>query len=805
MRFKLFSLSAKKKKLLKEAIGILIALFALCAGAMILWVSTFELPDVNAFEQRKISESTKIYDREGKNLLYSVQENVKRTVVPSDEMSKNIKNATVAIEDAEFYEHYGIKPKSILRAIFANLKSGKFSQGGSTITQQVIKNTFLTTDKTITRKVKEWVLAIRLEKVLSKDKILETYLNEAPYGGNIYGVEEASQAYFAKPAYDLTLAEAAYLAALPQAPTYYSPYGNHKQELIDRKNLVLKKMLENNFITADEYQKASADKVDFRPREERGIKAPHFVIYVKEYLAQKYGENAMQENGYKVITTLDYGLQEKAQDLTKKFALQNKKTYNAENAGVVIIDPKTGQILSMVGSRDYFDTEIDGNFNVTLAHRQPGSTFKPIVYAEALEKGYLPETVVFDAKTQFSSNCAASNLTSAGGCYSPDNYDEKFRGPISFRNALAQSVNIASVKILYLAGIQDSLNLAKKMGVESLASAGTYGLTLVLGGGEASPLDMTSAYSVFANEGVRNPPVAILRIEDRDGKVIEEFKKQETEVLPRSIALTISDILSDNVARTPLYGANSLLYFPGKDVAVKTGTTNNYKDAWTIGYTPTVTVGAWVGNNDNRPMERKLSGQLVVPLWNAVMQEALKVTPIAHFEEPDPVDTSYYKPILKGVWQDPTGVHSILHYVDTNNPLGGEPRNPNSNPQYSHWEYGVQKWLTDNGSTFGAQGTSTGVSIPVKKIVVAIVNPQGSKQYKKGQPINIGLEFAPGGSPIVRANYYLNNAFLGSSGDSPFEFTFTPDSVKKINTLKVILTDSKDETGEAQVEFETTN
>lgn len=800
--FKIPKLSHLQKRILKDTTIILITLTAFCGGIVILWISTFKLPDLNAFEQRKVSESTKIYDRTGKVLLYSVQENIKRTVVPYEEISKNIKNASVAIEDAEFYEHYGIKPKSILRAILANIMSGKFSQGGSTITQQVIKNTFLTSEKTFTRKIKEWVLAIELERVMSKEKILETYLNEAPYGGNIYGIEEASQAYFAKPANDLTLTESAYLAALPQAPTFYSPYGNHKLDLINRKNLVLRKMIEKNFITKEEYDAAIKEQVDFRPKEERGIKAPHFVIFVKEYLAEKYGEKIVQENGYKVITTLNYDLQEKTQDLTKKFALENKKTFDAENAGVIIIDPQTGQLLTMVGSRDYFDTEIDGNFNVTLSHRQPGSAFKPIVYALAFKKGYLPETVVFDTKTQFSTNCAPSNLTTdaSGKCYSPNDYDGKNRGPISLRNALAQSLNIPAVKILYLAGIQNSLNLAKDMGVESLAGANVYGLTLVLGGGEVSPLDLTSAYSVFANEGLRNPYQIILRIEDKNGKIIEEFKKHETMVLPRQVALTISSILSDNIARAPLFGSNSLMYFPGKDVAVKTGTTDDNKDAWSIGYTPNIVVGAWVGNNDNSPMDKKLSGQLVVPLWNAVMKEAMKTVPAKNFPSPDPIDTSDYKPILKGDIRGGTSrIHSILYFINKSDPLGPEPRSPGNDSQYDHWEYGVQKWLSENsGSQIDRPNEG---AVNPEKIEVAIVNPKNSSTYKTGESINANLEFfSP--HPIVKAEYFLNGNSLGESTVSPFTFTFTVRSAKKKNTLRVVLTDQDGKTGETEAQFE---
>src|SRR3989338_3535223 len=353
-----------------------------------LWISTFTLPDLSVFSTRKISQSTKIYDRTGTMLLYDLNRGIKRTTIPDSEISRNIKNAAVAIEDSEFYEHWGVRPLAFLRATLANIGSGSFGQGGSTITQQVVKNSLLTADKKISRKLKEWVLAIRMERVLSKTEILNIYLNDAPYGGTIYGIEEASRTYFGKKASELSIAEAAYLASLPNAPSYYSPYGNNKDRLEIRKNLVLSKMLEKGFITTDEHKEAAAETVVWKPQENLGIKAPHFVMYIREYLEEKYGDKMLLEGGLKVTTTLDYGLQEKAEVLAKKYAAYNHKNFNAENLALTAIDPKTGQILVMLCSRDYFDKEIDGNFNVALAHRQPGSSFKPIVYAEAFNKGY---------------------------------------------------------------------------------------------------------------------------------------------------------------------------------------------------------------------------------------------------------------------------------------------------------------------------------------------------------------------------------------------------------------------------------
>ncbi len=649
------------KKRWRELAGdTLIVLFALGlvgGGVLLLWISTLEIPDLAAFEQRQVLQSTKIYDRTGDVLLYDLHQDVRRTVIPYEDISRHIKNATVAIEDDRFFEHEGVRPLSILRAAITNLRGGDLfgGQGGSTITQQVIKNALLVQEKTITRKVKEAILALKLERQLSKEEILSHYLNESPYGGTIYGVEEASQAFFGKSAADVTLPEAAYLAALPQAPTYYSPYGQHVDVLEARKNRVLERMLANNFITEEQYTEARAAEIAFLPRSTSGIRAPHFVFYVREILAETYGDESLAERGLKVITTIDAELQAEAEEIVETHARSNEERFNAENAALVATDPRNGDILTMVGSRDYFDEFIDGNFNIALAERQPGSAFKPFVYAAAFRKGYTPETTVFDLKTQFSTACEPSNLTSEGECYSPVNYDDAFRGPMSLRNALAQSVNIPAVKVLYLTGIDAAIKLARDVGITGLDDRDRYGLTLVLGGGEVRLLDMVSAYGTFANEGTRHKPNAILRVEDAGGNILEEAEPDGQRVLDKQVALQISDVLSDNAARTPLYGSNSQLHFPGRDVAAKTGTTNDYRDAWVVGYTPTLAVGAWAGNNDNSSMAHRISGLIITPLWREFMDVALPTREQGTFEEPvaTPKDI---KPILRGLWFDPVGL-----------------------------------------------------------------------------------------------------------------------------------------------------
>jgi len=518
-----------------------------------LWTTTLQLPDLSSLENRVVQQSVNIYDRTGTVLLYDLNNNARRTVVPLPQISPFIQNATIAIEDPTFYQNTGVRPTSILRAILADITHGAAVQGGSTLTQQVVKETLLTNDKSITRKLKEWVLALKLTRSLSKDQILEIYLNQTPYGGTLYGVEQTAQSFFNKHASDVDLAEAAYMAAVLPAPTYYSPYGNHVAELNVRKNLVLQKMLDNGYITKDQYAQAKNEVVVFQPIHTTALAAPHFVFYVQQYLENKYGPGMLQQGGLTVITSLDADMQTQAEATVKKWGLSNAKSFNASNAALVAMDPTTGQILSMVGSRDYFDTSIQGNFNIALASRQPGSSFKPFAYAEALIKGYTPDTVVFDVPTQFSTACSADNFSTTPPCYSPGNYDGKFRGPMTFKNALAQSINVPPVKVLYLAGLQDTLKLAKSMGITTLGDPSRYGLTLVLGGGEVTLLDMVGAYGTFATNGTHYEPTAILKIQDDKGNVIEDNTQQTgTQILPISVAESINDMLSDPVAKAPL-------------------------------------------------------------------------------------------------------------------------------------------------------------------------------------------------------------------------------------------------------------
>lgn len=703
----MISFYSKHKELVKSLSMFMLGIFFILATVIIFWISTFKVPSLDTIRERRVTESTKIYDSTGEILLYDTGGSVRRSIVPIEEISRHIRNATIAVEDDKFYSHRGVRITSFVRAILVNLISLDFSQGGSTITQQVVKNSLLTNEKLISRKIKEWVLALKLEKMLSKEEILSMYLNEIPYGGNLYGVEEASLAFFGKKARDVNLAEAAYLASLPKAPSFYSPYGNNKEKLEKRKNLVLFLMLKNKFITEDEYNDAKNTVVSFVEKGNQSIKAPHFVFYVLDKIKEKYGEDVLNNKGLRVKTTLNYDLQIIAEKIASDYATQNKEKFNAENIAVVALNPKNGDVVTMVGSRNYFDKEIDGAFNVILAKRQPGSTFKPFVYAKAFMKGYTPDTILFDLKTQFSSTCEPNNFTTGDGCYSPENYDNLFRGPVSMRNALAQSLNIPSVKTLYLAGINDSIKLARDMGITSLSNKGDYGLTLVLGGGEVTPLEITGAYGVFANNGVKTEINPILEIKDKNGNILEKKEVKEKTIIDKEIALKISDILSDNKARAPAFGQTSALHFENADVAVKTGTTNDYRDAWIIGYTPSIVVGAWAGNNDNSPMEKKVAGFIIAPAWRAFMDQVIFKYPKEYFEKPLVEESIGQKANLYGIWQGGIvennkktisgGVHSILKWMNKDDPRGEVPENPESDPQFKNWEYSVRIWAQENG------------------------------------------------------------------------------------------------------------
>ncbi|TSC72296.1 MAG: 1A family penicillin-binding protein [Parcubacteria group bacterium Gr01-1014_38] len=687
--------------------------FFLFTSAAVVVVSR-DLPKPGILTERAVKESTKIYDRTGTTLLYEIGE-VHRTRVKFADISPHMIRATVATEDREFYQHRGVSFRGILRAVF-RARPGRRLQGGSTITQQLAKNALLTPERTFTRKLREQLLALLIEQRYTKDQILELYLNEIPYGANAYGVEAAARAYFGASAKDLSPAQAALLAALPKAPTYYSPYGSHKDELFARQQGILNAMVDLKYLTPDEAETAKKTSFHFTTRREPII-APHFVFYVRELLEQEYGETLVEQGGLKVTTTLDVNMQRAAEEAITQQAPKNL-AYDARNAALTAMNPRNGDLLAMVGSVDYFDTENDGNVNVAIRPRSPGSSFKPIVYAEAFRKGFTPNTVLADVPIDFAA---------AGKSYSPKNFDLKYRGPVTIRQALAMSLNVPAVQALYLAGVNDAVALARQMGYTTLTDPERYGLSLVLGGGEVRLIDQVAGYSVFATEGIRYPQRAVLKVETPDGKVIFDTSKEEPkgeQVLESEIARLVTSILSDNAARAPMFGTRSPLQLSERPVAAKTGTAQEFRDGWTVGYTPGIVAGVWVGKNDNTPMKREPGVYTAAPIWNAFMRKVLQGTPIESFTLPPTIETG--RRVLDGKlpemavrYELETGLalaascgievgvprrfiefRSTLHYVHRESPRGDAPSNAAGDPQYLLWEKGVAAWREkDNAET----------------------------------------------------------------------------------------------------------
>ncbi|MBI1984932.1 MAG: transglycosylase domain-containing protein [Candidatus Wildermuthbacteria bacterium] len=619
--------------------GGVLRLFLLCsAGLFILGLGIFvyyakDLPRPEKFTELQLSQPTRIYDRTGTVLLYEIYGEVKREVVPLNQVPGFLPQAIIATEDANFYHHFGLDWKGIARSMLKNLRLRDPSQfvGGSTISQQFVRSSLLTRKKTVERKIQEIVLTLELERRYSKEQILEFYLNQIPFGSNAYGVAAASKTYFNKTPKDLTVAEAALLAAMIQAPSYYSPYGAHKEELFSRKNYVLARMESLGFLSKESAESAKNEELVFADPSP-GIKAPHFALYVTDLLVQEYGEDFLRENGLSVITSLDWDLQELAEKSVADHAKTNE-AYHAYNAALVALDPNTGEILAMVGSKNWFAKEsfpagcvppnclFDPKVNVAtrIPGRQPGSAFKPFAYVTAFMKGYDDKTKVVDELTNFG--------VWGDKEYIPQNYDGKFRGEVTLREALAQSLNIPSIKVLLnLAGIKDSIDIARDMGLGTIqADPSNYGPSLVLGGGEVRLLDLVSAYGVFAAQGMRIPSLPILRIENKQGEVIKETKNTPIRILPEGSASLIGDILSDNSARTPIFGSRSILYFPDRTVSVKTGTTQDFRDGWVMGYTKDIAAGVWVGNSDNSSMSKEPGIVVAGPIWRQFLDGAFKL------------------------------------------------------------------------------------------------------------------------------------------------------------------------------------
>ena len=581
-----------------------------------------DLPNPSKLGSDQYPVSTKILDRNGQ-LLYEIYAEQNRTPVKLADLAPYVAQATISIEDKNFYHHHGFDWQGLTRA-FLNTVFHQNLQGGSTITQQLVKTSLLTPERTITRKIREAILTWATEIRYSKNQIIEMYLNNIPYGGTAYGIEQASETYFAKSAKNLTLAEAALLAGLPQAPTRFSPFGANPDLAINRQHQVLTRLLEDKYINQSQYNEAVNQKLVFaQPKE--NLKAPHFSLYVKELLVDQYGQAMVEKGGLRVTTSLDLNLQEYAENAVATEVAKLKKA-NVTNGAALITIPRTGEILAMVGSKDYFDNSIDGNVNVTTRLRQPGSSIKPINYAVGLLKGYTPSTMFLDVPVCF--------LVTGQAPYCPKNYDGKFHGPVQMRFALGNSFNIPAVKMLAANTVDSMIATASAMGITTFTDPSRYGLSLTLGGGEVKMVDMAVAFGVFANSGLKVDLTPILKVETYQGKVLQQIDLNTelptgTKVLPPEVTYLISHILLDNNARSQSFGPSSQLVIPNHAVSVKTGTTDDLRDNWTIGFTPSYLVASWVGNNDNTPMSPYLVSGVsgAAPIWHQIMTYTLKDKP----------------------------------------------------------------------------------------------------------------------------------------------------------------------------------
>lgn len=796
-----FSIEARRAKKIAALarLAFLGVIFFFVISFIAIPLFAFNLPSPDKVVRRE-GFSTKILDRNGK-VLYDIFADQKRTPISLDEVPLYLRQATIAIEDKNFYKHQGFDPAGIFRAFFNIIFRGKI-QGGSTLTQQLVKNVLLSPERTIARKIKEFILAIQIEKKYTKDEILQMYLNEAPYGGTAWGVEAAAETYFGKKVKDLNLVESAILAGMPQRPSVYSPYSGNPKAYIGRTQEVLRRMREDGYITEDQEKAARAEleKVKFQ---EKGasFKAPHFVQYVQRLLEERYGERVVEQGGLRVTTTLDLELQEKAQEIVKE-EIDKVKKLRISNGSAVVINPQTGEILAMVGSKDFNDDEIDGQVNVSLALRQPGSAIKPITYVTAFRKGYTASTLIMDVPTEFPGG--AGNPV-----YKPVNYDGKYRGPVQVRFALANSINVAAVKMLALVGIKDTLQTAYDLGITSLKpdreTLNRVGLSLTLGGGEVRLLELTSAYSAFMNEGYKVEPVAILKVEDNNGKVLEETKPQKTKrVLSKEEAFLIFDILSDNNARADVFGTNSLLNIPGRQVAVKTGTTNDKRDNWTIGGTPQVVVGVWVGNNDNSPMLQVASGVTgASPIWRRIVLAALSGKPSLNVEPPAGIVTvlvdkvSGYRAhdgfpsrpeyFIKGTEPGEDPVHVKLKVCKTDGKLATpsdiaagnyeekeffvfKEEDPTAAPgERNRWQEGINAWLAEQSEPkYHPPNDYCGTQNPVN---VEFINP---KDRDSNLPENFTIKIsAESVSEITQVELEIDGVKVRTFTGPPFEYQAT--------------------------------
>ncbi len=790
-----------------------------------------QIPSPDDLTNRSQSASTKIYDRNGE-LLYDIYLNQNRTPIKLNEVPDYVKKATISIEDKEFYQHPGFSITGILRSAIDLVLHRQIEGGGSTLTQQLVKNALLSGERTFTRKIKEFILAVQVERVYTKDQILEMYLNEIPYGGTAYGIEAASNLYFGKHASELTLGEAALLAGLPQLPSVYSPYGTNPELAKVRQKEVLRRMVEDKYITEEQSIDAERQALTYRTSQtELGFKAPHFVLYVKQKLIEQYGDKMVEQGGLRVTTTLDYKLQQDAEKIVKD-EIDKIGSAKVGNGATVVLDAKTGQILSMVGSKDYFGksqpegcTEavncvFEPNVNVATSQRQPGSATKPITYAKALEEGYTANYTLMDVKTKFPGATSQSD-------YVPVNYDGQFRGPVQMRAALGNSYNIPAVKMLAIVGVKDVLDLGYRMGLgtweptnENVASVG---LSLTLGGRVVRLLDLTSSFGVFANQGKQVDPISILKVTDAKGNTrFENPEPAERKVLEEGIAFIISDILADNGARSAAFGSNSVLNIRGKTVAVKTGTTDDKKDNWAIGYTPSRVVGAWVGNNDSTPLDPKIASGVTgaSPIWHKVMTAALKDLPNEPFTKPGNITQQEVDGLMTGK-PHPGSPTRKEYFIGGTEPNGESPAyqrakvckqnihrvaNDGEDSEdkdvvvlkeddptgYNRWQEGINQWVltaadprfvgTDKGCS-GIPGFSTGTGG-----VVGIVNVPNGANVPRVFDLLAGVN-SPAG--VKKVTWSIDGTTKATQTSEPYSFHVEfPEGDRGNHTITITVEDN---------------
>lgn len=796
----------------------------LFTGAVFAWYAK-DLPSPDKVV-RKEGFATKIYDRNEK-LLYDVFSNQRRTPINFSDAPLYLREATVAIEDKDFYKHGGFDPRGILRAVF-NIIVHRSLQGGSTLTQQLAKNVLLSPERTVTRKIKEFILAIEIERKYNKDEILQMYLNEAPYGGTAWGVEAASEVYFGKKVSELNLVESAVLAGLPQRPSVYSPFSD-SQAYKGRTQQVLRRMREDGYITKDQEEQAKKDLEDIKfVSGGSSFGAPHFVMYIKKLLEDQYGANMVEQGGLKVITTLDADLQDKAQQAVSE-EIAKVEGLHITNGAALVIDPKTGQILAMVGSKNYNDPNYDGKVNVTLSRRQPGSAIKPVTYVTAFKKGYTPATLLMDTPTIFPGGVGQPD-------YQPTNYDGKFHGPLQVRYALGSSINVTAVKMLAMVGMKEMMKTAYDMGFTTLEptqeNLTRFGLSVTLGGGEVRLLDMVSAYSAFANTGYRVEPVPILKVTDKDGKVLQEYKQTNPRrVITEEQAFLISNILSDNSARLITFGERSALNISGVNIAVKTGTTNDKKDNWTVGWTPSVVVGVWVGNNDNTSMKEVSSGVSgAAPIWRRIVLAAVQGKSSESFAVPSGVVTAEVDTVsgfrahdgyssrveyfIKGT--EPTGddpVHAKLKLCKSNGSLATAvdiARGDYDEKEYfvfkendpidapgteNRWQTGINQWLaTQTDSRYHPPSQYCDGS--QNQVDVSFRDPQDQSQVGSSFKVKVN---PVSDNDINSVEIFINDEKRTSLTSAPYEQTFNLSD--GVYTIKAWAIDTKGNTGDRSIKI----